>query len=344
MRIEELDYLRGLMAVVIMIYHYFSWSFGAYDSSSILGIMGIYGVSIFYVLSGLTLFVVYKKKLMINTLISFFIKRFFRIYPLLWLCVFLEVFLLENDYSLQKMILNITGVFGFIAPDQYISTGAWSIGNELVFYSFFPVIVLFSSKYKRAVEFFFIVSLVLAIYFAFFQLNSNDTLGNQWKTYINPFNQLFLFVGGIYLAKLIGNNEKNNKLAIVLLVIAITLLLFYPLSGDQINIVTNWNRLFLSGCSFIIVAAFLIMRLQIARKIDLILGKLGHISYSIYLLHPIIYSYMTSFIDNSQNPIFFIILCFVLTFVLSLITYEVIESNFMSIGKYLSIKTQKFSR
>jgi peptidoglycan/LPS O-acetylase OafA/YrhL len=49
-RIEGLDWLRGLMAIGIMSYHYFSWKFGAIELENPLGRLGIYGVSIFYVL------------------------------------------------------------------------------------------------------------------------------------------------------------------------------------------------------------------------------------------------------------------------------------------------------
>lgn len=59
LRLHNLDYLRGIAASVIMIYHLSSWVFGRHDVGSFLGKSGVYGVSIFYILSGLTLFYVY---------------------------------------------------------------------------------------------------------------------------------------------------------------------------------------------------------------------------------------------------------------------------------------------
>ena len=58
-RIESLDWLRGLMAIAIMFYHLTSWHISPLDSSNILGRLGIYGVSVFFVLSGLSMAVVY---------------------------------------------------------------------------------------------------------------------------------------------------------------------------------------------------------------------------------------------------------------------------------------------
>jgi len=58
-RLNSLDYLRGIAAFGIMIYHYSSWTFGRFHADNFMGRVGVYGVAIFYVLSGLTLFHVY---------------------------------------------------------------------------------------------------------------------------------------------------------------------------------------------------------------------------------------------------------------------------------------------
>ena len=52
----------------IMVYHYSSWTLHPFKSDSVLGVLGIYGVGIFYILSGLTLFVVYHQKLELSSL------------------------------------------------------------------------------------------------------------------------------------------------------------------------------------------------------------------------------------------------------------------------------------
>ncbi|MGW9684604.1 acyltransferase family protein [Flagellimonas sp. 2504JD1-5] len=200
-RIATLDYLRGLMALFIMVYHYFSWTYKAPLSESILGVLGIYGVSIFYILSGLTLYLVYFDKLILSTSFSFYIKRIFRIYPVLWLAILLNIFLLNKTYDIETIFLNVTGIFGFVAHDNYIPTGAWSIGNELVFYSLFPFIIIGKNIYKYFLEVCFTISLLIGGFFCFIKMTDLETLQTQWKIYINPFNQLFLFLGGMLVAK-----------------------------------------------------------------------------------------------------------------------------------------------
>ena len=88
-RLSNIDYLRGLAALGIMVYHYLSWTLGLFTADSIMGRIGIYGVSIFYILSGLTLHYVYYEQMIPSKkdVLNFFKKRFFRIFPLLWLVI-----------------------------------------------------------------------------------------------------------------------------------------------------------------------------------------------------------------------------------------------------------------
>ncbi len=62
-RVESLDYLRGLLAVSVMIYHYVAWSGVELGADTVLGRLGIYSVSTFYILSGLSLGLVYRGRI-----------------------------------------------------------------------------------------------------------------------------------------------------------------------------------------------------------------------------------------------------------------------------------------
>jgi peptidoglycan/LPS O-acetylase OafA/YrhL len=109
-----------------------------------MGRLGIYGVSIFYVLSGLTLYYVYYEKIKPSKedIISFFKKRVFRIFPLLWLVTIIAILLSRKMPGFTNLFLNLSGLFGFLRWDKYLSPGVRSIGNELVFYIFFPFFIL----------------------------------------------------------------------------------------------------------------------------------------------------------------------------------------------------------
>ncbi|MCG9515931.1 acyltransferase, partial [Acinetobacter pittii] len=202
-RYESLDWLRGLMALTIMTYHLVSWQFFHPKAGNILGNFGIYGVSIFFVLSGLSMALAYHHFIKdIKSYTSFFIRRIFRIWPLLWLAIILisiENFRLYAELDCWKIFINLTTLFGFLSPTEYINVGAWSIGNEIVYYSLTPILIILYNYKKilgNALVFF---SILIGLYFSFYLLHSDVNLSNQWETYINPFNNLFLYYCGIAL-------------------------------------------------------------------------------------------------------------------------------------------------
>lgn len=168
------------MACSVMAFHYASWTFGDFDSSTVLGRIGLYGVSFFYILSGLTLYTVYNNHPVTTTsLRNFVIKRAFRIYPLLWLVTIITA--VGNSVTDIKLIfLNLTGLFGFITPSAYIGTGVWSIGNELFFYAFFPLLFFLEKKHVTAYYIATVMIFFIGFYFAFFILDRNVSLSVQW--------------------------------------------------------------------------------------------------------------------------------------------------------------------
>lgn len=242
-RLYNLDYLRGLAASGIMIYHYLSWTLGKFTADTFMGRLGIYGVSVFYVLSGLTLYYVYYEKMKPSKedIVSFFKKRVFRIFPLLWLVTIVAILLSGTIPDFTILFLNISGLFGFIRWDSYFSTGVWSIGNEMVFYFFFPFFILFIKRFKPLMILLTVVLLGFYLHFAFVKLNPDLTISEQWKNYVNPLNQVFLFLGGFLIGFFLHDAEFKNSTIFFVLFFLLVLFTFYPATGDTINIVTGTN-------------------------------------------------------------------------------------------------------
>lgn len=187
-RFESLDWLRGLMAFAIMIYHLISWKLFHPEAGTVLGNFGIYGVSIFFVLSGLSMAIVYNHFIKdLKTSLVFFVRRLFRLLPLLWIAIFIVSFALyfmKGELDIYKIFLNITLLFGFVAPDAYINTGAWSIGNETFYYAFTPILIMLYAKNKQLGNLGVLGLVAVGMYFAFYALDPNLTLSDQWTTYI----------------------------------------------------------------------------------------------------------------------------------------------------------------
>ncbi|MEP2236872.1 MAG: acyltransferase [Maribacter sp.] len=342
-RIYNLDYLRGLAAFGIMIYHYLTWTYGKYSAETFLGKFGIYGVSIFYILSGLTLYYVYYSRMNFskNDLSSFFRKRIFRIFPLLWLVTIIAVILSRKIPNFYDLFLNLTGLFGFLKWDTYFSTGAWSIGNELVFYAFLPVFILLSKSYKSIMTIFSIIIFSLYVYFAFFLLNDELPLSKQWTSYVNPLNQVFLFLGGFLIGLFLNNVKLKNTILSIGLLASILIFILYPVSGDTINIVTGFNRLGLTACCLVICATIYKISIKLPSFIHKPLMIIGETSYSIYLLHPLVYSAVGIIITlinakftKVEVPIFIkLSLSIAITLLLSYFVYIYYERYFLKFGR-----------
>tara|TARA_B110000046_G_scaffold16294_3_gene15651 strand:+ start:50 stop:1081 length:1032 start_codon:yes stop_codon:yes gene_type:complete len=333
-RIHVVDYLRGFMALGIMIYHYLAWTYSPFDSSDFMGRVGIYGVSTFYVLSGMTLYYVYHKSLLFSNLKVFFIKRVFRIFPLMWLCIALNVVLYSQDNGWYKLFLNLTGLFGFVEPQNYIVTGAWSIGNELVFYTLFPLVIFGTRKFKFFAELFFIFTLIIGLWFAFYLLPYESNLANKWTLYVNPFNQAFLFFGGLLIAKWV-KEYSNIVLGLLVSLVALLFWVFYPASGEQFHLHHEWNRIVFSLVCVILAMGFLFMR---GMKQNWLMSNLGEISYSLYLVHPIVFWYITKYINRIESPFTMLMVGFSISFIISYIIYHFVETPFIKLGKKITSK------
>lgn len=343
-RLFTLDYLRGLAAFGIMMFHYLGWTYGNYDSDSFLGRFGIYGVAVFYVLSGLTLYHVYYHKMALDTasLKNFFIKRLFRIFPLLWLVMLITaLFITKDKPDAYELFLNFTGLFSVLEWEEYIGVGVWSIGNELVFYLLFPVFILLSKR--NSTLFYVLCTLLLAlyVYFAFYVLYEKYSLVKQWSFYINPLNQVFLFLGG-YLIGLWSEKWKvSSKLSYALFVLSALLFVFYPVEGDAINLVTDTNRMVFTALCFIICFAFYKLDFKLPALADKYLKMLGEASYSVYLLHPIVWFLSRAAFAVASKysllptipPLYHMVASVIITLMVSYHVYHRYERSFMRRGK-----------
>ena len=338
-RNDSLDYLRGLSAIGIMAYHMSLFTFGESDSSTFLARIKIYGVMIFYVLSGLTLFIA-NSKLQANkkSVSIFYLKRFFRVVPLLWLATIFTYLLKTNQdmYTIKHLIVNITVLPGMIRSDAFEVNGAWSIGNELFFYVFFPVL-FFLNKAHRI----YFIAAVIAIFaafalFTFKLLDPNITLGFQWSRYVNPFNQFFFFAMGIYIATLQKPSLWLIKSAPIFIILFLTGITIYPVTGEPVMLVTGVTRLVLSALTILMCYMFYISDFSfLPVRLKNFLKYLGDTSYSIYLLHPLIYLILKYFSDKffTVNSFILISATVLLTLLMSKVVYERFEKYFMQMGK-----------
>lgn len=339
-RIEALDYLRGLAALGIMVYHLNLFSFGESDASSFLAKIKIYAIAIFFVLSGMALFVANETSLKPNVISigKFYLKRFFRIFPLLWLATAFTYLLKSRSemFTVNHLIANITILPGIIRPEAFEANGAWSIGDELFFYACFPLLFFLQQKRQLYLVVATIISFIVFCLFTFKWLNPTVNLGFQWAAYVSPFNHFFYFVAGILIATLKPTKTWIIAIAPWLLLACLVSVIYYPIIGEPVVLVTGVTRLFFALVTIIICYCFYVYPFNFLPSIvKKGLLYLGETSYSIYLLHPLVYLAVSKAFASFMpvNVYFVIVITIGVTLLISGIFYQKFELYFINLGK-----------
>ena len=339
-RYENLDYLRGLCALSILFYHYTYWTMQGLDISNFLAKFGVYGVSLFYILSGLTMYLVYFKKFEWSASFfkEFYSKRFFRLYPLMWL-VFILAFILkgynETPYSL---FIKVTGLFSFVEWDAPVPVGMWSIGNEISFYLALPI--LFYCLKKGLVPTLFISLIVFGCYIYYaFELSNYRYEKDFDYIYKHPLYQLGLFFGGILIGHIFKTISIKNTWALLILGVSAILYAFHPVSGKPINIMINDVRVYYTLVCFGITIAFFKANFDfVPSVIKKVLAFFGEISYSLYLLHSLTW---TVFVMCGLKIRYVYPLSVIGTIIISWLVYTYFETPFRNLGVKFNLKKNK---
>ena len=297
----------------------------------------------FFILSGLSIALVYHRYIVDgSTAVRFCVRRIFRIWPLLWLAIIAGTVthaLQGDNLSWKLVLLNLTTLFGFIRPTAYINTGAWSIGNEMVYYALTPAIIALYNRSRQAGNLLTVATVAIGLVFSQALLNTEVPLAEQWGTYVNPFNNLFLYCCGIALYYNTDNLRPTETSCRAILAVGILIFLCHPVEGNQIQIVTGWNRIVFCVACIGIVFAFYKNGVSLGRLVALPLTQLGLATYSIYLLHPIVWqavSAVGSRLPLQPAPEVTIGISIMATVVVAWSCYHLYELRFIRWGKALT--------
>lgn len=278
-----------------------------------------------------------------KTIAVFYVRRIFRIWPLLWLCIALVTILTlarGEEVSLGKILLNITTLFGFVSPGSYINAGAWSIGNEMVYYAFTPIIIMAYEKNKAMGNAMLLISFVVAVIFSFYLMSPEMRLSEQWIIYINPFNNLFLYVAGVAIYYNLYSIKISLSGTLFLFGVATATFVFYPVYGDQIAIVTGGNRMvFLFASILMVISFYKFTRYDLVpRGVQYPLEQFGMATYGVYLLHPVVNSYAGLALRKvglESSALLFAVVV-VLTITTAIVSFNYFEKRVMRIGKRIT--------
>jgi peptidoglycan/LPS O-acetylase OafA/YrhL len=284
LRLKELDILRFLAAISVVLFHYVAkYTIDEPLGSLSLDILsnvtqyGFLGVPLFFMISGFVILAStsYRSKY------EFLIARFVRLFPVYWLCLSLTAvtLLLTENLDLVTYLVNLTLLQSFVGFGN-IDGIYWTLGKELQFY--FCTFLLLSLNILPKVKYWLSFWLLITVTFTLF----NQPFFMGWI--ISPEYSSF-FIAGVcfYLMKKDGNNAFYSSVLVISLLLSSWYV--YGLSPGFVSTFTPDNQVI----SVIIVNVFyLLFWLLVTKRLRFSCGNkilvLGAITYPLYLIHNVI--------------------------------------------------------
>ncbi|MBP1629001.1 MAG: hypothetical protein H6Q00_3476 [Holophagaceae bacterium] len=341
-RVESLDILRGLMALAVAVYHLSIWT-QLFDSGTelnrLVALLGNYGVEGFFIISGFCFFHIYGETTWNRqALQSFHIKRFFRIAPLYYVAVLLNLILGQArgpDPSARMLVENFTLTFGLFHPNHALVLGGWSIGIEYVFYMAFPLLA-WATRRKAVLYLATLALIALAVPWSFYKVQAASMIGHtKFHTYVQIPNHAFLFFFGGLAAHIRSMTPKRLHWRLFLglgILLLLTAWWQLPQFYDHFDILTGFYRARFAGLSALVVLLFAFFEVPEGRyKRPLTL--LGDWSYSVYLMHPFASQALVHTLPTSIPAPWIFLGSLALTLGLAALTHTWIEKPAMALGR-----------
>lgn len=181
---EWVNALRGYAILLVILIHS-SQTFSVFGNLKRICDIGYLGVQLFFILSSFTLFNSYskrKKNDLKNTTRNFFLRRFFRIAPYYYIAgliyIAYRIFIKDEIINVKNLISNFTFTNGIYLPGiNDIPPGGWSVGIEMLFYLFIPILFKYIDSMLKGV--------VLFIITVFISVLINHVFLDETKAFIN---------------------------------------------------------------------------------------------------------------------------------------------------------------
>lgn len=345
-----LDGLREIAVLGIIIYHLNKqWLTG-----------GFLGVDTFFVISGYLITSLLLKEYDDTGIIklkSFWIRRLKRLLPaviVLLMVVGTATLLLKSDNIIRVKHDIIAAIFyvsnwWYIAKDvNYFEQFSfmplkhlWSLAIEEQFYIFFPVILVtllltIKKRYKIGFIFWGVSIISLGLMMFIYSIN-----GDHSRVYFGTDTRLQTLLLGVILAFLWPPFKlKNDPPKVVKYVIDsigslsfIVLILLFFIINDETNWIYDGGFYLISILTLFIIASVVHPSTWIAKIFsNPVLVFIGKRSYSLYLWHFAVISFVHSYYVDGQIPVYVYFIDISLTIIFAELSYRFIETPFRKEG------------
>lgn len=340
-RYHFLDYLRALAALSVFAAHAFSevspvfyrFRFTVFD-------LGTYGVMVFFLCSG---FIIPASLERHRTLSSFWCGRFFRLYPLYWLSIalvlLLHVFGFEqsladgSQLSTEAILANLTMLQAFFGYGHLL-TLYWTLSFEMAFYISVSLLAALGLS-RRVVP----VTLTLIAAAVLVESVLPTLMGSAAPLGLVSC-LATMFVGST--AQQFSSGELSSRR--FGLIGALAILMLIATSGLASVVGGGSTYVFTASIAAYVTfaGALLFARSSKTRRFGLlpafqITQYLGVISYSIYLMHPLV----LLVVPTVGGPLTSVLTWLAVVLVGSALTYQWIELPGIAIGRRLTTAARR---
>lgn len=344
-RFRAIDVLRGVAILgVISVHSSLTLPTNFSTINSVLS-FGAYGVQLFFLLSAITMCMMWEKRQGEQFPIrKFYIRRICRIAPLFWLAI--PVYLFINGvnpsywapYGIHENQIILTALFLHgLTPDAINSVvpGGWSIAVEMTFYLIFPLLILSFKRNARAYLLtavcIWCINILLVKPLIADDLIGHHHFSNQLITdYLNLYfpNQAPVFLVGCWIYFSLA--KKLSKVDCLLFIFWIAVALIFKFAFS------------INGLGFLLIFLFLAAFTRICLNYHIHfkpLEMLGRNSYAIYLVHFLVISFVYRLLPNHSGVLALIgaiSLTTVMSYAISYVTNISIEGPFQNLASKIT--------
>jgi len=281
-RFLELDGLRGLAALSVVLYHYthmYNQYFSHRPKPLFSFSRGNLGVELFFIISGFVILMTVSRT---KTILDFLVSRLSRIYPVYWVAIIFTFTVLTisgiwptGETSKPAFLFNFTMLQRFFSI-KAVDGVYWSLQYELLFYGLVLGAMVLGPI--RRVELLCVLLLAASLaYWAFLQADVFASLGpagsliKQGWLLATILGDAEFFVSGMMLYRIRERGLSSTRLAIIAGAIAMSFLVDGGLIG------------FVHAAFVALVGLVIFGYVPMLRSSPMVF--LGAISYPLYLVH-----------------------------------------------------------
>ncbi|MBO7609968.1 MAG: acyltransferase [Muribaculaceae bacterium] len=287
--IKSLQSLRGIFAIAIVFYHYYSRAPFWVDNTSC-------AVTFFFIMSGFALGLHYRVKDLRNfSFRNFMTKRLSKVYPLHLLLTLVMIYFSGIGWKLWANVFLVQSWFTSESVWFSYNGTSWFVASLVFCYLFFAPISYLSTRWKQGTCY-AIIAIATLILMAYYWITPPDAV--QWLYYISPTTRLIDFSLGILLARAysdysLSNSDISRKKAGVMSIVAALLVISLIALPHSSQIA----KAYYLSVVWYIPLALLILTLCIAENKGTVLTRLlswkplvwlGNISFEIYMLQVVV--------------------------------------------------------